>query len=469
MAQLQVRQPTPLLITESLCAPMTARRLLAEACFECFQAPSAWMGADALLGGDVGAGGNKLLVHLGNFASHVVPIVNGRPIFSQARRCDVGGRCCLRELRISLSLRYPQHRSAMDTDGRMEQIRDACCRVAEPSYSASVPTLQAEYYQFPFSLPPQPTATDFATLRNRREQNAERLRLLLQARRATPAPAAPQGQGGTRANTDRWNDRLRDLETALAAETGQAQVDLLCAFRLEVINAVAQEPPAPPAGPRRNLDRLRLLSLHGDANEKDDVGFGADDDDWLVYKEMNLEPGIVPTHQEELRRLDFLLGWAEKQLDARLPPPDWLQRHSDRHRIALESEQIRPAEVLFQPTAFLGLDQSGLSETVESVAMAFPPQLRQSLRDNVVVTGGGAGWRGLPERLRTDLQLHSSVEAPVPLPQVSSSPSLDPFYGTIRALQRGYLPFLRAEYEERGFSNFVALQHTALPFSNPPA
>ena len=74
------------------------------------------------------------------------------------------------------------------------------------------------------------------------------------------------------------------------------------------------------------------------------------------------------------------------------------------YQILVSTEKFRAPEVLFQPTAILGLEQAGLIETVERVLQQFSSEEQKEMVRNIFVTGGPACFPGLRGRLEREIQ-----------------------------------------------------------------
>ncbi|RKP24224.1 hypothetical protein SYNPS1DRAFT_23682 [Syncephalis pseudoplumigaleata] len=75
----------PLLLTEPICTPNGSRKIMSELAFECYGAPSVSYGVDALFsyyqnGHSMERGG--IVCSMGHAATHILPIVDGRGLFS---------------------------------------------------------------------------------------------------------------------------------------------------------------------------------------------------------------------------------------------------------------------------------------------------------------------------------------------------------------------------------------------------
>eukprot|EP00736_Rhodelphis_marinus_P012951 Rmarinus@m.16997 len=131
--------------------------------------------------------------------------------------------------------------------------------------------------------------------------------------------------------------------------------------------------------------------------------FGADDEDWQVYREIAKDDS---ESEEELERLGFLEGKL-RDLDESFqsggggaePVPELGEAD---FQIRLGSLRIRTAELPFQPS-LLGKDCAGLTEAIHSVLQRYPPSVQQRLMDRIYLTGGASLTNQLIPRLQASL------------------------------------------------------------------
>eukprot|EP00471_Norrisiella_sphaerica_P008781 CAMPEP_0184494752 /NCGR_PEP_ID=MMETSP0113_2-20130426/29509_1 /TAXON_ID=91329 /ORGANISM="Norrisiella sphaerica, Strain BC52" /LENGTH=595 /DNA_ID=CAMNT_0026880633 /DNA_START=432 /DNA_END=2216 /DNA_ORIENTATION=+ len=129
------------------------------------------------------------------------------------------------------------------------------------------------------------------------------------------------------------------------------------------------------------------------ANEAED-NFGADDDDWQVYKKMAQTRGIDGEDDEsESEAEKEEISWIEKLLMRY--DPDALKREKNEtqypqasdFQIELMVERIKSLEVIYQPS-IIGLEYAGLAEALDGVFRKLGPERRDRVSKNVVVIGG---------------------------------------------------------------------------------
>ncbi|WVQ93832.1 hypothetical protein IAU59_000910 [Kwoniella sp. CBS 9459] len=212
---------------------------------------------------------------------------------------------------------------------------------------------------------------------------------------------------------------------------------------------------------------------------EDDDGFGMDDSDWAVYREIggddeseaeeddqtalqSIESRLLqydPTFTEEMT----LTGRAEaknKLINAfvrgGIPPsqkydPDDLQLH---HQLHLNVERIRVPETWFQPSMW-GIDSAGLGEVSGWVLNGFEEEERRRLMQCIFLTGGAANIPNLIPRMRNTLTPMLPFRAPLKV--VTSldggDPRLEAWRGMAewsRTEEAKSARVTRAEYDEFG-------------------
>ena len=170
-----------------------------------------------------------------------------------------------------------------------------------------------------------------------------------------------------------------------------------------------------------------------------DDGFGMNDDDWLVYRQVSKEDEDEADVQdsEALAASEQLLDEGDREefyrvlqaeQDASITLLQKLRGTENNEEdqstqtipaIHINVERLRCTEGLFQPASLHGIDQAGLSELISGI-FAFNAALAQ----NVLVCGGGARIPGLAERLENELRalLPLDCELKINLEKDLSSP-----------------------------------------------
>nr|POE89845.1 actin-like protein arp5 [Quercus suber] len=209
----------------------------------------------------------------------------------------------------------------------------------------------------------------------------------------------------------------------------------------------------------------------------DDDGFGADDADWMVYREIGRnEDGDEEDDEEDLgaqlkgieaQLLQYDPNFTEQSTQE--AQSDWTKslRHVFQHgpyaydaesarlsnQIHLNVERIRVPEVIFQPS-LAGVDQAGIVEIVEDIVMqrlGSHPARDRVLKD-IFVTGGYSMFQGFEQRLQNELRAVLPAELELGVRR-AKDPVLDAWKGAARwaATPESRQAFVsKEEYLEKG-------------------
>ncbi|KAJ2709258.1 Nuclear actin-protein involved in chromatin remodeling [Coemansia spiralis] len=179
----------------------------------------------------------------------------------------------------------------------------------------------------------------------------------------------------------------------------------------------------------------------------DDDNFGAEDDDWNIYRDISKKEDaeVVEEDEAELERYNRQLSlhapdylesldrtaragientimyrFTDGCQQAILDKPATQQKTDNaaivagvarEYQLHLNVERIRVPEIIFRPS-LVGLDQAGLLETIDGILRRTGNRL--SLVNNVFVTGGGFSQvPGILERLERDIRSTVLAGAPI--------------------------------------------------------
>ncbi|KAK5695126.1 Actin-related protein 5 [Elasticomyces elasticus] len=213
--------------------------------------------------------------------------------------------------------------------------------------------------------------------------------------------------------------------------------------------------------------------------DKEDDGFGADDGDWAVYREIQRGDGgdgdddgdeeedlgaVLRGIEAELlkwdpeftveRTMEGMRDWTKSLYHAFAHGPYAFDGESAREgaQLHLNVERIRVPEVIFQPS-IAGVDQAGIVELIETlIGNRMAGHAAQSLlAKDVFVTGGYALFKGFEERLAAELRGVLPVEAGVRVRRAGDC-VLDAWKGAAGWVNRGNgAAFVsRGEWMEKG-------------------
>ncbi|KAI1007092.1 Actin-like protein [Podosphaera aphanis] len=243
-------------------------------------------------------------------------------------------------------------------------------------------------------------------------------------------------------------------------------------------------------GNRKSLaSQIRMKSIANLAAEStskkrrrgdDDDNFGANDDDWGVYRQIAAGEGSEDEEEEDLgeslKKLELdLLEWdpefteqhtLEAQSDwskslvhafLRGPRPFDPDSQAEAHQIHLNVERIRVPEIIFQPS-IAGLDQAGLIEIAANILTnrLSSAETQEKLLKDIFLTGGQVLFRNFDDRLREGLRGHLPAEAELTIRR-AKDPILDAWKGAARWAgkeKRRTVAVTRAEYLEKGAEYF---------------
>jgi actin-related protein 5 len=201
-----------------------------------------------------------------------------------------------------------------------------------------------------------------------------------------------------------------------------------------------------------------LANLASDGPKKrrrggDDDTFGANDEDWGVYRtvatggdqsdeeeEEDLSSSLKAIEAQLLKHdpeftenhtLEAQSDWTKSLVHAFLRGPWPFDHESQRetHQLHLNVERIRVPEVVFQPS-IAGVDQAGIVEIAADILnQRFPAEEDRSrlLRD-VFLTGGNTLFQGFDERLRKDLRAMLPIGAQLSVRR-AADPVMDAWKG----------------------------------------
>ena len=151
-----------------------------------------------------------------------------------------------------------------------------------------------------------------------------------------------------------------------------------------------------------------------------DDGFGLNDDDWLVYRQVSRDDDDDSDihDQESLSQIESLLEerdhqefmrvlqeeqYASLTLLDRLAYGGDPEMEIEASSIHVNSERMRCTEGLFQPLGIQGIDQAGVIEILSNIFAAYPRDTLKTLVNNLYVSGGCARIPGLKERLINEI------------------------------------------------------------------
>ncbi|KAH8751412.1 hypothetical protein F5882DRAFT_369114 [Hyaloscypha sp. PMI_1271] len=218
-------------------------------------------------------------------------------------------------------------------------------------------------------------------------------------------------------------------------------------------------------GNRKSLaSQIRMKSIANLASDNptkkrrrggDDDNFGANDDDWGVYRQIATGEGSDDEEEEDLgaslktletdllkydpdftdqHTLDAQTDWTKSLVHAFLrgPRPFDPKSQAEAHQLHLNVERIRVPEVIFQPS-IAGLDQAGIVEIAADILthrLNGVARQEEFLKD-IFLTGGSSMFQNFDERLRDGLRASLPADSPLALRR-AKDPILDAWKGAAK-------------------------------------
>lgn len=607
----------PVVITEPMANLSYSRRMMNEIMFECYSARSLTYGIDSLFSYRQNKGTSGLVVSSSHTATHIIPMLGGRPLLQSCARLNWGGSQAQEYLMKLLRLKYPTFPGKMTTE-QMEEYVKQFCYVSqnydeELSHYLDWSGLEEErdiIIQYPYTehIVPEKSPEELARIAERKKESGRRLqeqaaklrleklikkeqeleyykqlheshmnapskkeqRRILDAdefkdeaalervikelekkirksrnkdlggpeeeeameEQSFPLLDVPDEELDEQGIKDKRHQRLlksgvearlrakaeKERERARLAEEERLDLEKRennfdewvagrRAAREGLLGKIKErERLKQDAGNRKSLaSQMRMKTLANLASDgpkrkrrgggEYDDDFGANDEDWGVYRTVATEPASDEEEEEDpaaaLRSLEAELlrfdpefteketfdaqnDWTKSLIHAFLrgARPFDAESQKEAHQIHLNVERIRVPEVIFQPD-IAGVDQAGLAEIIEGVVMGRSDVVeRQALLRDVFATGGNTMFKGFEERLRQELR--GVVEADLGINvRRAVDPVLDAWKGAAgwwrqaAPSERDAATVTREEYQEKG-SEYIKVSRsspllTALP------
>ena len=225
----------------------------------------------------------------------------------------------------------------------------------------------------------------------------------------------------------------------------------------------------------------------------DDDNFGANDEDWGIYRTVAMGEQSEDEEEEDLdaevRNVEAQLlkydpgfnesntmaaqmDWTKSLMHAfrRGPRPFDPESQQQTHQLHLNVERIRVPEVVFQP-AIAGLDQAGIIDiAADMINHGMSKSLdRNDILGDVFLTGGNTLFAGFKERLDKELRAVLPINATMYLRQ-ATNPLLDAWKGAAQwSRETAFRQALvtRQDYDEKG-SHYLKVSWYSIyePFPN---
>lgn len=181
----------PVILTEAPFNPLTQRTSWEELLFETYSAPKMAFGVDSLFSFKANGGKTGLVVGTGHESTHVIPVVNGKPLRNVMKRINVGGHQLSEYMRWSLSLKYPYFPLRLN-EWQVENLIHDHCYISD-NFGAEIKRgLDLDYLEThditleaPFNeiIVVEKTEEEIKQEENRRRENAKRMQRMAKEKR----------------------------------------------------------------------------------------------------------------------------------------------------------------------------------------------------------------------------------------------------------------------------------------------
>ncbi|KAJ5110505.1 Actin-like protein arp5 [Penicillium argentinense] len=120
----------PIIMTEPIANMGYPRKMMNEILFECYNAPSVAYGVDSLFAYRYNKGTDGLIVSSSNTSTHVIPVLDSKPLLSNCSRLNWGGFNNAEYLAKQLKLKYPTFPARL-LDHQIEDLVRNHCYVSQ--------------------------------------------------------------------------------------------------------------------------------------------------------------------------------------------------------------------------------------------------------------------------------------------------------------------------------------------------
>ncbi|KAJ3649385.1 hypothetical protein Zmor_021132 [Zophobas morio] len=524
--------PHPIVLTEALLNPNSSRQLMSELLFECYSVPGISYGIDCLFSyhfNEVKPQKNALIVNVSYHTCHVVPILEGKIVFENARRLNTGGFHVISFLHRILQLKYPAHATSI-TLSRAEELLHGICEVALDYREELARWTDPGYYEEHIKKIQLPYSVSLASSALTLEQQKERKREL--ARRLIEINARKREE--RLVEDEEKLNQLLYIQEMVEADVDKDEIEKACAEyqikhlqdlqkQINTLNAKiektkqkilasnnSEEVEEPPnKQPKHNKivfesEKAMHIFLQNAKKMRQEI---LSKKMTRKQRKQDMAKRRTAAGQERMRIISQLARKEKGNDDFGLRDEDWdiykaiskdggdsdseaeneklleldeiIRTHEpsdldettnpgETHQLHVGIERYRAPELLFKPY-MLGSAEAGLSEVIGYVFSLFNTEDQLKLAENVVVMGGLANLPGLQQRLLSDLISIRPFQSVVNV-RIVSNPSLGGWFGAKKWARSSELKenlLTREMYDECG-PEYFKIHVASNPFYPTP-
>lgn len=174
----------PVVLTEPMANLGYSRRMMNEMMFECYSAPSVTYGIDNLFSYRYNQGTTGLVISSSHTATHMIPVLAGKPLSQSCVRLNWGGSQAQEFLLKLLRLKYPTFPGKMNIEQMEEYVKQYC--YISHDYATEIlhyldwSGLEQErdiVIQYPYTehIIPEKSAEELARIAERKKESGRRL------------------------------------------------------------------------------------------------------------------------------------------------------------------------------------------------------------------------------------------------------------------------------------------------------
>ncbi|KAH7356267.1 hypothetical protein BKA66DRAFT_445927 [Pyrenochaeta sp. MPI-SDFR-AT-0127] len=116
----------PIVMTEPIANLGYSRKTMSEILFECYGAPSVAYGIDSLFSYSYNGGRHGLIIDSSNTSTHLIPVIDAKPLLSQTTRLNWGRFQSAQYLLKLLRLKYPTFPGKISDNQAEDLVREHC-------------------------------------------------------------------------------------------------------------------------------------------------------------------------------------------------------------------------------------------------------------------------------------------------------------------------------------------------------
>ena len=140
------RVNNPIIMNESLAAPLSQRETISQMLFESYDIPSIAFGIDSVFSFYENGYKSGLILGTNHESNYVIPVLDSMPLHNISKRINIGGHQLCDYMRSSLGLKYPYFPTRLN-DWQIQQLVKDHCYVSKDFSKEIEKTLDMDYLE----------------------------------------------------------------------------------------------------------------------------------------------------------------------------------------------------------------------------------------------------------------------------------------------------------------------------------